>query len=245
MGQVEGTITSPYHWPSEGIVTLKNVKLRYQDHLPWALNSVSLQTKAGEKVGIVGRTGSGKSSLFHCLFRLTEVSAGEVYIDTVNIRMLDLEELREQLIIIPQDPFLFTGTFRENLDPVGFCSDRQLLEAVKKAKLEELMNRLGGLGARLDRFSLSAGQRQLLCLARALLSPAKVVLIDEATANVDSETDIQLQQGIQSCLADRTVLTIAHRVDTVLVMEDGCIVESGHPNILLQDGETRFSRFAT
>ena len=133
--------------------------LRYQDHLPWALNSVSLQTKAGEKVvlvsdifiyiylasknyltltilqvGIVGRTGSGKSSLFHCLFRLTEVSAGEVYIDTVNIRMLDLEELREQLIIIPQDPFLFTGTFRENLDPVGFCSDRQLLEAVKKAK---------------------------------------------------------------------------------------------------------------
>ena len=86
------------------------------------------------KVGIVGRTGSGKSSLFHCLFRLTEVSAGEVYIDTVNIRMLDLEELREQLIIIPQDPFLFTGTFQENLDPVGFCSDRQLLEAVKKAK---------------------------------------------------------------------------------------------------------------
>jgi len=249
--QVEGTITSPYHWPSEGIVTLKNVKLRYQDHLPWALNSVSLQTKAGEKVGIVGRTGSGKSSLFHCLFRLTEVSAGEVYIDTVNIRMLDLEELREQLIIIPQDPFLFTGTFRENLDPVGFCSDRQLLETVKKAKLEGLMNRLGGLGARLDRSSLSAGQRQLLCLARALLSPAKVVLIDEATANVDSETDVQLQQVIQSCLADRTVLTIAHRVDTilgcdrVLVMEDGCIVESGHPNILLQDGETRFSRFAT
>ena len=135
--------------------TIASCLLRYQDHLPWALNSVSLQTKAGEKVvlasdifpasqnyltltilqvGIVGRTGSGKSSLFHCLFRLTEVSAGEVYIDTVNIRMLDLEELREQLIIIPQDPFLFTGTFRENLDPVGFCLDRQLLEAVKKAK---------------------------------------------------------------------------------------------------------------
>ena len=106
-------------------------------HIYIYLASKNYLTTTILQVGIVGRTGSGKSSLFHCLFRLTEVSAGEVYIDTVNIRMLDLEELREQLIIIPQDPFLFTGTFRENLDPVGFCSDRQLLEAVKKAKWVE------------------------------------------------------------------------------------------------------------
>eukprot|EP00092_Neocalanus_flemingeri_P010518 GFUD01011332.1.p1 GENE.GFUD01011332.1~~GFUD01011332.1.p1 ORF type:complete len:1535 (+),score=298.00 GFUD01011332.1:327-4607(+) len=251
--QVKGSITSPYDWPSEGIITLKNVNLRYQEHLPRALKGVSLQTKAAEKVGIVGRTGSGKSSLFHCLYRLTEIESGEVYIDTVNIKMLDLEELREQLVIIPQEPFLFSGTIRENLDPISFCSERQLLDVVKKCKLDNLIGRLGGLDAKISDQgdSLSAGQKQLLCLARAVLSPSKVVLIDEATANVDAETDNQLQEVIQNCLADRTVLTIAHRVDTVLgcdrvfVMEDGAIVESGHPNILLQDSGTRFSKFVS
>lgn len=251
--QIKGSITSPYDWPSEGIITLKNVNLRYQEHLPRSLNGVSFQTKAAEKIGIVGRTGSGKSSLFHCLFRLTEIESGEVYIDTVNIKMLDLEELREQLVIIPQEPFLFSGTIRENLDPFKFCSERQIMDVVKKSKLDKLIGRLGGLNAKISDQgdSLSAGQKQLLCLARAVLSPSKVVLIDEATANVDAETDKQLQEVIQNCLADRTVLTIAHRVDTVLgcdrvlVMENGSIVEAGHPNLLLQDSQTRFSRFVS
>jgi len=244
-----GTATSPYNWPSEGVVSMRNVSLRYQDHLPRALKDVTFITKAGEKMGIVGRTGSGKSSLFQCLFRMTEIEAGEIYIDNVNIRTLDLDELREHLVIIPQEPFLFSGTIRENLDPYNFCSDRKLLEAIRRAKLDKLVGRMGGLSAKLEErgLAMSAGQRQLLCLARAILSPAKVVLVDEATANVDSETDRQLQEVIQTSLADRTVLTIAHRVDTVLgcdrvlVMQGGSIVESGHPNILLQDSTTHFS----
>jgi len=251
--QIQGSITSPYDWPSEGIITLKNVNMRYQEHLPRSLNGVSFQTKAAEKIGIVGRTGSGKSSLFHSLFRLTEIESGEIYIDTVNIKMLDLEELRSQLVIIPQEPFLFSGTIRENLDPIGFCSERQIQDVVKRSKLDKLIDRLGGLNAKItdQGDSLSAGQKQLLCLARAVLSPSKVVLIDEATANVDADTDKQLQEVIQNCLADRTVLTIAHRVDTVLgcdrvlVMENGSIVEAGHPNLLLQESDTRFSNFVS
>merc|ERR1719397_666192 len=124
---------------------MKSVGMRYQDHLPRALRQVSLQTKSGEKIGVVGRTGSGKSSLFHCLFRLTEIESGEIYIDNVNIRMLDIEELRAQLVIIPQQPFLFNGTVRENLDPVGFYSHRRLQEIIKKCGLERLVSRVGGL----------------------------------------------------------------------------------------------------
>ena len=143
--------------------------MRYQEHLPRALRGVSLQTRAGEKVGVVGRTGSGKSSLFQCLFRLTEIEAGEVHIDNVNIKLLDLEELRGQLVIIPQQPFLFrweninlsrciamdgwmtyltsyfSGTVKENLDPVGFYSQRQIADVVKRCKLESLVTRLGGM----------------------------------------------------------------------------------------------------
>ena len=103
----KGTVTSPYNWPSEGVISMKSVAMRYQDHLPPALKGVSLQTKSAEKIGVVGRTGSGKSSLFHCLFRLTEIESGEIHIDNVNIKLLDIEELRAQLVIIPQQPFLF------------------------------------------------------------------------------------------------------------------------------------------
>merc|ERR1712107_255309 len=185
--------------------------------------------------------GSGKSSIFQCLYRLVELESGEIYIDNVNISHLDLDELREHMVIIPQQPFLFSGTVRENLDPDQFYSDRQLTEAIKKSRLEKLITRLGGLDFMItgEGTCFSAGQKQLVCLVRAVLSPARIVLIDEATANVDSETDQQVHETIQTCLADRTILIIAHRVDTVLgcdrvfVMESGCIVESGHPNLLL------------
>jgi len=249
--KLAGSITSPYGWPSDGVVSLKNVFMRYQPHLPRALKGVTLTTKAAEKVGIVGRTGSGKSSLFQALMRVCELESGEIYIDNVNIAHLDLHELRQHLVIIPQQPFLFSGTVRENLDPDEFYSDRQLAEALKRSKLDRVIARLGGLEFAItgEGTCFSAGQKQLMCLARAVLSPARVVLIDEATANVDSDTDQQIQQVIQTCLADRTILTIAHRVNTVLscdrvfILEDGGVVESGHPALLLQDDSSRFSKF--
>merc|ERR1719192_1762444 len=196
-----GSITSPYNWPSEGVITMKQVSMRYQEHLPRALRGVSLQTRAGEKVGVVGRTGSGKSSLFHCLFRLTEIESGEIHIDNVNIKLLDIEELRAQLVIIPQQPFLFHGTVKENLDPVGFYSLRRLSEIIKKCRLEKLVSRVGGLNGTIveQGSTFSAGEKQLFCLARAVLSPCKIVLIDEATANVDAETDREIQEVIQQC----------------------------------------------
>jgi len=248
-----GSITSPYGWPSDGVLSFKNVDMRYQPHLARSLRKVNINAKAGEKVGIVGRTGSGKTSLFQTLYRLVEIESGEIYIDNVNISQLELEELREHLVIIPQQPFLFSGTVRENLDPDQFYSDRQLLDAIRKSRLERCITRLGGLDFSITGLGtcFSAGQKQLLCLVRAVLSPAKVVLIDEATANVDTETDNQIQQVLQTCLADRTILMIAHRVHTVLgcdrvyVMEKGTVVESGHPNLLLQDGSSKFSQFVS
>jgi len=248
-----GSITSPYGWPSDGVLSLRNVHMRYQPHLARSLRGLNLSTKAGEKVGIVGRTGSGKTSIFQTLYRLVEIESGEIFIDNVNISQLELEELREHLAIIPQHPFLFSGTVRENLDPDQFYSDRQLIEAIRKSRLERCIARLGGLDYVITGMGscFSAGQKQLLCLVRAVLSPAKIVLIDEATANVDAETDHQVQEVIQSCLADRTILMIAHRVDTVLgcdrvfVMEHGTVVESGHPNMLLQDSSSKFSQFVS
>jgi len=246
-----GSITSPYGWPSDGVLTINNVDMRYQPHLTRSLKKVTMNVKASEKVGIVGRTGSGKTSIFQTLYRLVDIENGEIYIDNVNISQLELEELREHLAIIPQQPFLFSGTVRENLDPDQFYSDRQLIDAIRKSRLERCITRLGGLDYKITGLGscFSAGQKQLLCLVRAVLSPAKIVLIDEATANVDTETDNQIQQVLQTCLADRTILMIAHRVHTVLgcdrvyVMENGSVVESGHPNILLQDSSSKFSQF--
>ena len=172
-----GVTTTPYNWPSEGIVVYKGVGFRYNDHLPMALDDLSFETKGREKVGVVGRTGSGKSSIFQVLFRTMEAVKGEVTIDGVNIRHLNLTELRQHLSIVPQDPFLFKGSVRENLDPLGRCSDNQLWDALRKCHLTSVIDRIGGLEGELDERgrSFSVGQKQLLCVARATLSSAKVI----------------------------------------------------------------------
>nr|XP_033792775.1 multidrug resistance-associated protein 7 isoform X2 [Geotrypetes seraphini] len=237
-------------WPSEGHVEFRNVMLAYRHGLPNALDGVNFTVVPGEKVGIVGRTGSGKSTMFLALFRMFELNEGEILIDNVNIRLVALEELRSRLAIIPQDPFLFSGTIRENLDPWGWHMDAELYQVLEQVHLKEVITRMGGLDSDVGERgrNLSMGQRQLVCLARALLTHAKILCIDEATASVDQKTDQLLQQTIRERFADKTVLTIAHRLNTimdsdrVLVMNAGKVVELDTPKVLCNNSESSFHR---
>ncbi|KAL1117649.1 hypothetical protein AAG570_003964 [Ranatra chinensis] len=210
------TMSPPFGWPSQGVVSFNNVYVKYRNHLPYALHNVTFSTRPSEKVGIVGRTGAGKSSLISAIFRLVEISEGSIVIDAVNVKLIYLHELRSRLCVIPQDPFLFEGTARANLDPHGRHQDVDLWDALRKTHLVDVISLLGGLDAVLKRDSISVGQRQLLCLARAVLHSASVICIDEATANVDVETDRLIQETVRTCFRRSTVLTIAHRVRTVL-----------------------------
>ncbi|XP_057699514.1 ATP-binding cassette sub-family C member 10 isoform X2 [Corythoichthys intestinalis] len=237
-------------WPQHGIVEFRHVVLAYREGLPNALDGVSFIVRAGEKVGIVGRTGSGKSSLFAALFRMVEVNGGEILLDGLDVSSVGLTQLRSRLAIIPQDPFLFSGTVRENLDPCGRHQDQQLLEVLDQCHLTSVVNAMGGLDAELqDRGrTFSLGQRQLLCLSRALLTQAKVLCVDEATASVDQKTDKLLQKTIADRFRDKTVLTIAHRINTimdcerVLVMHAGKVVDFDMPAALCQKDNSVFQR---
>ncbi|EZA61102.1 hypothetical protein DMN91_004524 [Ooceraea biroi] len=243
----------PYAWPSQGVVEFKEVVLKYRDHLVPSLKDVTFMTRPAEKIGVVGRTGAGKSSLLASLFRLTEISSGSILIDNVNVQMLQMKALRSRMAIIPQNPFLFSGTIRENVDPLNQYTDMHIYKALEKCKVHSLVYRLGGLGAVLDEggSNLSAGQRQLFCLVRAVLHNAKVVCIDEATANVDQETDKFIQATIKSSFQSATVITIAHRIrtimhcDRVLVMGDGEVLEFDEPNLLIQNADSYFYHLAS
>ncbi|NXH19972.1 MRP7 protein, partial [Bucco capensis] len=235
-------------WPSQGLVEFQQVVLAYRAGLPNALDGVTFTIYPGEKVGIVGRTGSGKSTLFLALFHMLELKSGRILLDGVDSRLVGLEELRSRLAIIPQDPFLFSGSIRENLDPQGKRTDAELHEVLEQCHLWDAVTQMGGLDSELGERgkSLSLGQRQLMCLARALLTQAKVLCIDEATASVDQKTDQLLQQTIRQRFADKTVLTIAHRLNTildsdrVLVMQAGRVAELDSPTRLSQKDGSLF-----
>ncbi|NXN27692.1 MRP7 protein, partial [Nycticryphes semicollaris] len=237
-------------WPSQGLVEFQQVVLAYRAGLPNALDGVSFTVYPGEKVGIVGRTGSGKSTLFLALFRMLELKSGRILLDGVDTQLVGLENLRSRLAIIPQDPFLFSGSIRENLDPQGKRTDAELHEVLEQCHLRDAITRMGGLDSELGEKgkSLSVGQRQLVCLARALLTQAKVLCIDEATASVDQKTDQLLQQTIRQRFADKTVLTIAHRLNTildsdrVLVMQAGRVAELDSPTHLSKKDGSLFQR---
>ncbi|XP_037010121.2 ATP-binding cassette sub-family C member 10 isoform X1 [Artibeus jamaicensis] len=237
-------------WLTQGSVEFQDVVLVYRPGLPNALDGVTFRIQPGEKLGIVGRTGSGKSSLLLVLFRLLEPSSGRVLLDGVDTSQLELAELRSQLAIIPQEPFLFSGTVRENLDPCGLYEDLALWQAVEQCHLSEVITSMGGLDGELGEGgrSLSLGQRQLLCLARALLTDAKVLCIDEATASVDQKTDQLLQQTICKRFANKTVLTIAHRLNTilnsdrVLVLQAGRVMELDSPAALCNQPHSLFQQ---
>ncbi|XP_053458560.1 ATP-binding cassette sub-family C member 10 isoform X2 [Nycticebus coucang] len=237
-------------WLTQGSVEFQDVVLAYRPGLPNALDGVTFRVQPGEKLGIVGRTGSGKSSLLLVLFRLLEPTSGRVLLDGVDTSQLELPELRSQLAIIPQEPFLFSGTVRENLDPQGLHEDRALWQALEQCHLSEVIVSMGGLDGELGEGgrNLSLGQRQLLCLARALLTDAKILCIDEATASVDQKTDQLIQQTICKRFANKTVLTIAHRLNTilnsdrVLVLHMGRVVELDSPAALRNQPQSLFQQ---
>uniref|UniRef100_A0A670Y6C5 ATP binding cassette subfamily C member 10 n=1 Tax=Pseudonaja textilis TaxID=8673 RepID=A0A670Y6C5_PSETE len=236
------------NWPVRGHMEFQQVILGYRPELPNALDGVTFTIYPGEKIGIVGRTGSGKSTLFLALFRMVELRSGHILLDSIDHCSVSLKKLRSRLAIIPQDPFLFSGTLRENLDPQQQHTDDDLHQVLEQCHLHTLITEMGGLDYELKERgkSLSVGQRQLVCLARALLTQAKILCIDEATASIDQKTDRLIQQTIRQRFADKTVLTIAHRLNTildsdrVLVMNAGRVAELDSPAILSQKQDSLF-----
>ncbi|XP_071961483.1 ATP-binding cassette sub-family C member 9-like [Antedon mediterranea] len=246
----EGTLVPPVSWPHEGDIDIQNISVRYAKDLDPVLKSISLHFKSGEKVGICGRTGSGKSSLTLTLFRVIDTFEGRIIIDGFDIAQVPLRILRQRLSIIPQDPVLFTGTIRYNLDPENLRTDKELWESIEIAQLKDVVSGLEGLmdyNVSEGGENFSVGQRQLFCLARAFLRKSQILIMDEATASIDMQTDQILQKVVSSAFKDKTVLTIAHRVstilnsDTILVLGDGEVKELDTPANLLSRDDSIFS----
>ncbi|KAJ2644226.1 hypothetical protein GGF44_000742 [Coemansia sp. RSA 1694] len=265
----------PASWPAQGEIEFKDYSMRYRSELGTVLNQLSFTINGKEKVGIVGRTGAGKSSLTHALLRLVEPAEGSVLIDGIDTSTIGLQALRSNISVVPQDPVLFEGTIRDNLDPKREYTDAQVWEAIEKAKIGHLFttatgsfdpaakpngsypvhDALGGWisGVGLAKWvapngmNFSVGERQLVSLCRALLWQRSILIMDEATANIDSATDEVMQAVIRKEFRDKTVLTIAHRLNTVmncdriLVLDAGKVLEFDSPNQLLSR-DSHFSK---
>ena len=267
-----GGVQNNGRWPLAGEVKVEGLRLRYRSTLPLALRGVDFTLGAGKIMGVVGRTGSGKSTLLTAFFRLVEAEAGSIRVDGADVRTMDLFTVRRGLTIIPQDPTLFEGTVRSNLDPFSEYNDEQIWEALRTCHLdktivarhgedgndgggdgggggngaaggasEQLRTRVTGGG-----LNFSVGQRQLMCVARALIRRPKLLLLDEATASIDPETDRLIQHTIRSCFQGCTMLIIAHRLETIidadriLVLDGGEVMECGTPARLLARPDSAF-----
>ncbi|WVQ66384.1 uncharacterized protein L199_004564 [Kwoniella botswanensis] len=252
-------------WPSRGKITFRDVSMKYRPELPLVLKDVNFTVQPGERVGIIGRTGSGKSTLVQVLFRLVEIdkyndevsvdgNRGRVEIDGVDIRSLGLDTLRRGLSIIPQDPFLFSGTIRENIDPQGVYTDAELNDSLNLIERDSRVSTSLKEKMRLDYMvvnqgtNFSAGERQLIALIRAIVEKSKILILDEATSSVDLETDSLIQKIVQNEFSGVTLLSIAHRIQTVinydkiLIMEQGRVVDFDTPSKLYNDPQSIFRK---
>uniref|UniRef100_A0A804HK47 ATP-binding cassette sub-family C member 8 n=1 Tax=Homo sapiens TaxID=9606 RepID=A0A804HK47_HUMAN len=242
----------PKNWPDQGKIQIQNLSVRYDSSLKPVLKHVNALIAPGQKIGICGRTGSGKSSFSLAFFRMVDTFEGHIIIDGIDIAKLPLHTLRSRLSIILQDPVLFSGTIRFNLDPERKCSDSTLWEALEIAQLKLVVKALpGGLDAIITEGgeNFSQGQRQLFCLARAFVRKTSIFIMDEATASIDMATENILQKVVMTAFADRTVVTIAHRVHTILsadlviVLKRGAILEFDKPEKLLSRKDSVFASF--
>ncbi|XP_019442088.1 PREDICTED: ABC transporter C family member 10-like isoform X2 [Lupinus angustifolius] len=233
----------PVNWPVVGKVEIHDLQIRYRPDAPLVLHGITCTFEGGHKIGIVGRTGSGKSTLIGALFRLVEPAAGKIIVDGIDISSIGLHDLRSRFGIIPQDPTLFNGTVRYNMDPLSQHSDQEIWEVLGKCQLLEVVQeKEEGLDSSVVEAGAnwSMGQRQLFCLGRALLRKSRVLVLDEATASIDNATDLILQKTIRTEFADCTVITVAHRIPTVmdctkvLAISDGKLEEYDEPSKLMK-----------
>ena len=223
-------------WPEKGEIVFDNVQMRYRAGLPLVLRGLTMHVKPGERIGIVGRTGAGKSSIMSTLFRLVELSGGSVTIDGVDISKIGLNDLRSKLAIIPQDPTLFRGTVRSNLDPFEQKTDLELWSALRQADLVSQDAQMDDKGQRIhldsvveeEGLNFSLGQRQLMALARALVRGSQIIVCDEATSSVDMETDQKIQKTIAEGFKGKTLLCIAHRLKTIISYDRICVMDQGN-----------------
>ncbi|GMN31752.1 hypothetical protein TIFTF001_003380 [Ficus carica] len=247
---IQGNIPAQ-NWPTLGKVEINNLKVRYRPNAPLVLRGISFTIEGGQKIGVVGRTGSGKTTLISVLFRIVEPTEGQILVDNLDICTIGLHDLRSRFGIIPQDPTLFNGSVRFNLDPLSQHTDHEVWEVLEKCQLRDtIREKEEGLDSLVveEGTNWSMGQRQLFCLGRALLKRSRILILDEATASMDNSTDAVLQRTIRREFADCTVITVAHRIPTVmdcskvLAISDGKLVEYEEPNNLMNNESSLFGQ---
>ena len=239
-------------WPSKGEILFENYNVKYRNDLDIVLKNINFHLKPGEHLGVVGRTGSGKSTITLCLFRILEAYSGKIYIDGVDISRVGLKKLRESITIIPQDSTLMNGTLRYNIDPVNAYTDKEIIHVMKKIGFDYIINlNKDGLDQNISEngSNLSIGEKQLICITRAILRKSKIIVLDEATASIDYKTEEIIQKALNEILTNSTMISIAHRIKTVmnsdkiLVLENGEIIEFDTPKNLLSNKNSYFYDF--
>ena len=235
-------------WPNKGKIKFENYSVKYRPNTEIVLKKLNFEIKGNEKVGVVGRTGSGKSTICLCLFRILEPLEGTIYIDDEDITKIGLDILRKNLTIIPQDPCLMEGSLRYNIDPFDIKGDEEIISILKKIGFEYTESDCQILNRKIEQHgsNLSVGEKQLICIARAILRKTKIIVMDEATANIDMKTEEKIQKALQYVLNDSTVITVAHRIktiidyDKILVLDNGSIIEFDSPQNLLKNEKSLF-----